>query len=194
MKFNTILLVILLGFTLFTKNLEAATLQSLNQNNTSLVPLRTISEELGAKVEFNKENQKITVSYKDSTVEVIVGSKSAIVNGSKKELQVKPQVVKGTTYVPIRFIGEALGAVVDYQKGTLKISLDNQIKEWKLATISNSVSPTNPPVSANTFNSGTKIVDGKKITYLTINMNDSKVKTKIATSNNTVAQAQALKR
>lgn len=190
MKFSRKFAVMLLGFTLFNKSLEATTLQSLNQNNTNLVPLRTISEELGAKVDFNKENQKITVVYKDTTVEVAIGNKSARVNGDKKELQVAPQVVKGTTYIPIRFIGEALGGVVDYQKGTLKISLDDKTKEWKLETIA---ATTKAPISGNTFNSGTKTVNGKRITYVTVNMNDPKVKVKTAIANNTVTQAQSLK-
>ncbi len=190
MMFSKILAMVVLGVTLFSDNLEAATLTSINQNNTNLVPLRTISEELGAKVAFDSTSQKVTVIYKDSTIEAIIGSKSATVNGNKQELQVAPQVIEGTSYVPIRFIGEALGGLVDYQKGTLKITLDDQTKEWELEA---AVSTNKAPSSANSFTSGTKTVNGKKITYVSINMNDSKVKVKTATANNTITQVQPLK-
>ncbi|HHX59394.1 MAG TPA: hypothetical protein GX707_01450 [Epulopiscium sp.] len=191
--FSRTLSMILLGVALFSNRAEAGTLKSINQNNTNLVPLRTISEELGAKVGFDGASQKITVIYKDSTIVATVGSKNATTNGNNKELQAAPQVIKGTTYVPIRFIGEALGGAVDYQNGTLKITLDDQVKEWKLETTV--TEPTSPktPTSGSTFSSGTKTVAGKKITYVTINMNDSKVKVKTSTANNTVTQVQALK-
>lgn len=181
---------LLLGFMFFSEGLNAAVLQCINQNNTNLVPLRTISEELGAKVDFNKEKQKITVVKNDTIVEVIVGSKRATVNGSEKELLVAPKIQNGTTYVPIRFIGEALGGIVDYHKGTLKISLDGKTYEWQLSTIGN-VSTTN--TSGKTFTSGTQTVNGRKVTYVTIDMNDPNVKVNIATANNTVTQAQPLK-
>lgn len=184
------LAIVLLGVALWSNRTEAGTLKSINKNNTNLVPLRTISEELGAKVDFNGANQKITVIYKESTVLATVGSKSATVNGTKKELQVAPQVIKGTTYVPIRFIGEALGGSVDYQKGILTITLDNQVKEWKLEV---EVDKPKAPIVGNTFSSGTKTVAGKKVTYVNINMNDPKVKVKTSTANNTVTQVQSLK-
>ena len=132
MKVKKKLIGIVLGLTLFTSTLSAEPLKCLNQNNTSLVPLRIVSEELGAKVDFNKESQSITVSYKDITIQATIGSEMCTVNGVKRKLQVAPQASNGTTYVPIRFIGEALGGKVDYQNGTLKVSLGDKHKEWEL--------------------------------------------------------------
>ncbi len=190
MKKTVKIAIILFSMTFFSQNIEAATIKSISQDNTNLVPLRMISEEFGAKVDFNKTNQKITVVYNDTSVEATIGSKSAKVNGTKKELQAAPKVVKGVTYVPIRFVGEALGGVVDYQKGKLKINLDDTTKEWKLQTI---VDAPKVDLSGNPYSSGTKMVSGKKVTYVTVNMNDPKVKMKIATPNNKITQAQPLK-
>lgn len=180
----------LVGVVLLSSKLEAATLKTVNKNNVNLVPLRTISQELGAQVNYDEVSKKITIIYKDSTVGATLGSKSATVNGNKKELQVAPQVVKETTYVPIRFIGEALGGTVDYQNGNLKITLGDHIKQWKLEPI---IDTPKPAIMGNTFSSGSKTVSGKKVTYVTVNMNDPKVKVKVATPNNTVTQTQALK-
>ncbi len=187
---SRILSIIALGGLVFSTNLEAATLKALNQNNTNLVPLRTISEEFGAIVDFNKQNNKITITQKESIIEATIGSKRAMVNGAKKELQVAPQVVQGTTYVPIRFIGEALGGQVDYQKGILNIALNGDTKEWKLETIS---ALPKAPASSNSFSKGSTTVNGKRVTYATVNMNDPNVKVKIATAGNKVTQASPLR-
>ena len=127
----------IIGVILLTTSIEAATLEGLNQNNTTLVPLRIISEELGAQVNYEASKKEITISYKDSFVLTTIGSKKATVDGSIKELMVAPQIVNNTSYVPLRFIGEALGAIVHYDKGNLTITLDNQIKEWTLETTTN---------------------------------------------------------
>ena len=189
MKLSKKFAVILLGITLFTSTLNAATLKCLNQNNTNLAPLRTISEDLGAKVDFNKEKNLITIIYKETKIEATIGSKTALINGDKKELQVAPQVVNGTTYVPIRFVGEALGAKVDYQGNTLTVNLDGTSKAWQIETVKS----TTGTASTGTFSKGSKSVNGKAVTYVTVNMNDPNVKVKIATANNTVTQAVPLK-
>ena len=67
----------IIGAVLLTTSIEAATLNSLNQNNTTLVPLRIISEELGAQVDYQATTKEITVLYKDSVVLTTVGSKKA---------------------------------------------------------------------------------------------------------------------
>ena len=157
MKLSKKFAVILLGITLFTSTLNAATLKCLNQNNTNLAPLRTISEDLGAKVDFNKEKNLITIIYKETKIEATIGSKTALINGDKKELQVAPQVVNGTTYVPIRFVGEALGAKVDYQGNTLTVNLDGTSKAWQIETVKS----TTGTASTGTFSKGSKSVNGK---------------------------------
>ena len=59
----------------------------------------------------------------DTIVKLIVGRKEAIVNGKTVLLDVPPQVVKGRTLVPLRFIAEALGAKVDFEPKTQEITL-----------------------------------------------------------------------
>lgn len=174
---------------LIGSNVNAATIKCLNQNNTNLVPLRVISEELGATVGFDKNNQTVTVEYRGNVIEAKIGNKTATVNGNKVQLSVPPQVSEGTTYVPIRFIGEALGGAVSYQNGVLKLTIGDLSKEWQVQTIN--ASPTK--AQASTFASGSQTVRGKKVTYVTINMNDPAVKVKVATANNKVTQAAALK-
>jgi hypothetical protein len=61
----------------------------------------------------NQRKTAIPVTYKARTViHLQVGNKTAMVNDAKKTLEAVPVNVKGVVMVPLRFIGEAFGAVV----------------------------------------------------------------------------------
>ena len=59
----------------------------------------------------------------ETIVKLIVGNKEATVNGKTVTLDVPPQIIKGRTLVPLRFIAEALGAKVDFEPKTQAIAL-----------------------------------------------------------------------
>ncbi|MEB2299089.1 copper amine oxidase N-terminal domain-containing protein [Lysinibacillus xylanilyticus] len=82
------------------------------KKETTLVPLRFVSEELGAKVNWNPKNNEITVQLNGSKIVLNTESYYVTVNGSGKILQVKPEVINGTTFVPLRFVSEQLGKTV----------------------------------------------------------------------------------
>ena len=63
----------------------------------------------------NQRKTSIPVTYKARTaIHLQIGNKTAMVNDVKKSLQAAPIIVKGTTMVPLRFIGEAFGATVTW--------------------------------------------------------------------------------
>ncbi|QGP91747.1 hypothetical protein MGLY_10890 [Neomoorella glycerini] len=56
-------------------------------------------------------------------IKLTIGSRTAYVGGSAKQLPVAPyQTGNGTSMVPFRFIGEALGAKVDYNEAAQTVS------------------------------------------------------------------------
>lgn len=86
---------------------------------TTLVPLRLISENLGASVNFN--NGTIVINKNNDTISLKLGSLDAVVNDSSVKLA-RPALLKNNvTYVPIRFIAEAFGCSVDYKNGNVYI-------------------------------------------------------------------------
>ncbi|HEY1680561.1 MAG TPA: copper amine oxidase N-terminal domain-containing protein, partial [Candidatus Tumulicola sp.] len=76
------------------------------------VPLRGIFERLGASVVY--QNREINSTKGSTNVSLSIGSRQAMVNGQPQILDVAPFIVGATTYVPLRFIAQSLGAVVDY--------------------------------------------------------------------------------
>ena len=93
-------------------------------NGTTLVPLRFISENLGAEVSWDQASSKATVKSAGYTVVFTIGSKSYTVNGQSKTLLAAPQISGGSTMIPIRAFAESIGAEVGYSSATHTASID----------------------------------------------------------------------
>jgi hypothetical protein len=76
------------------------------------VPLRGVFEQLGATVVY--ANGTINASGRGHTVSLRVGSQQAVVDGQTQTLDVAPFIIGASTYVPLRFVSQALGASVNY--------------------------------------------------------------------------------
>jgi len=83
-----------------------------------LVPLRGIFERLGAKVLFDAEAQTVTATRQAVTIILRLGSREARVGDRIVTLDVPPLALRGRTFVPLRFVSEALGARVDWDERT----------------------------------------------------------------------------
>lgn len=94
------------------------------ESGTTLVPLRVISETLGADVTWEQSKQQATIKTAAYTVVFTIGSKSYTVNGASKTLIVAPKAVNGSTLVPIRAFSESIGATVNYNASTKTASID----------------------------------------------------------------------
>lgn len=90
----------------------------------TLIPLRAVSETLGAQVEWDEENKTVTVTYNDSTIIVTVDSQTAIVNGEEIEIDSPAIIKKDRVLVPIRVIAEALGLTVEWDGDSHSVIVD----------------------------------------------------------------------
>lgn len=80
--------------------------------NYTMVPIRTASENLGYKVDFDNNKKQVTVSGGSQVIQMTVNQKNATVNGSTTALQAPPLIKSGTTLVPLRFVSDAFGVQV----------------------------------------------------------------------------------
>lgn len=92
----------------------------------TLVPLRAVSETLGAEVEWNDENKTVTVTYNDSIIVVTVDSTTALVNGEEVEIDSPALIKKDRVLVPIRVIAEALGLTVEWDDDSHSVIVDEK--------------------------------------------------------------------
>jgi Copper amine oxidase N-terminal domain/Trypsin-like peptidase domain len=99
--------------------------QPIIKDYRTLVPIRGISENLGAAVQYRSSDQTVTIKDEDTTVTLKIGSKTAYINGEKKTLDVAAQAVNNRTMVPLRFVGEALGAKVAYDSKAQRVYISS---------------------------------------------------------------------
>lgn len=92
-------------------------------NSRTLVPLRTIFVSLGAAVEWDGPTQTVTATRASTSIVLTIGQTTAYVNGDAVILDVPARIIEGRTLVPLRFIGEALGADVEWDAATQTINI-----------------------------------------------------------------------
>ncbi len=89
-------------------------------NNRTMVPLRFISESIGAIVDWDPVVRIITITIEDSgglkkILKVSPDSKVTSLNGKPYEMDTTPLIRNDRVYVPIRFMMEAFGAKVEWR-------------------------------------------------------------------------------
>lgn len=95
-------------------------------DGNTLVPLRTVSEALGAKVDWNQELQRACVELHSTQLVLEPGSNICKVDGVPTEMPCAVEVKNETCMVPIRFISEKLHFNVEWvQDGQKIIITDN---------------------------------------------------------------------
>ena len=85
------------------------------------VPLRGVFERLGASVVY--AGGVINATGNNRTIGLKIGSTAATVNGQSKTVDVAPFIIGASTYVPLRFVSEALGAGVNYDSANQVVAL-----------------------------------------------------------------------
>lgn len=101
--------------------------QPIIENGRTLVPMRKIFEALGATVDWNADTKTAIGIKGNKKVVLTIGSTEATVSGVSKKLDVPSQIVGNRTLVPLRFISESLGTVVNWN-GTTKTATINDSK------------------------------------------------------------------
>jgi hypothetical protein len=88
------------------------------------VPLRGVFEQLGASVVYS--NGQINATGNGRTISLTIGSTQATVAGQPTLMDVAPFIVGATTYVPLRFISQALGASVNWDNSTSTVTINGR--------------------------------------------------------------------
>ncbi|MFY9234582.1 MAG: copper amine oxidase N-terminal domain-containing protein [Fimbriimonadaceae bacterium] len=92
-------------------------------NGRTLVPLRGIFEALGAVVTWNAASQTVGAVKDNIELRLKIGDRIAEVNGRETLLDVPPQIMSGSTMVPLRFVAEALGTEVKWDAATSTVKI-----------------------------------------------------------------------
>ena len=102
------------------KPLEVA---PISQNGRVLVPMRAIFESLGARLNYDEHTHTITADGNGHAVQLQIGNQSALVDSRSVSLDVPARIVGASTYVPLRFVAQSLGAVVGYDNASSLVTI-----------------------------------------------------------------------
>lgn len=110
------------------------------EDNRVMIPIRFVSEALGAVVEFEKTKtdteirRVVKIELSGKKIHMPVNSDVALVGDQTVKLDVPARMQGNRVYVPIRFVSEALGADVKW----------NAAKKIVIVTTGQVVEPTEP--------------------------------------------------
>jgi len=93
------------------------------REDRTMVPIRFVSEALGASVVWINEERKVEIAMQSYAISLWVDHAYAVVNGQEVTLDVPPIIVDNRTFVPIRFVSENLGAQVKWSQTNQRVTI-----------------------------------------------------------------------
>jgi len=90
----------------------------IDENGRTLIPVRFVTEDLGANVEWNAESREVYITKDGVSIMIRIGEERILANGSTKIMDTKAIIRYDRTYVPIRYVAEELGATVGWDAST----------------------------------------------------------------------------
>lgn len=93
------------------------------EDGITMVPFRSISEGMGAYVEWVPETQSIVAAKGLTVIKMQIGSIEVTVGGAQKLINAAPSLVNDTTMIPLRAISELLDAEVEWDADTKTVSV-----------------------------------------------------------------------
>ena len=95
----------------------------INEDNRTMVPIRFISEELGASVDWDQDNQAANINYQGKQITILINENFSYIDGKIIEFDTAAVINNNRTMVPLRFVSEALGANIIWNSATSTVRL-----------------------------------------------------------------------
>ncbi|MCQ2979034.1 MAG: copper amine oxidase N-terminal domain-containing protein [Clostridia bacterium] len=97
------------------------------RNDRTMLPIRFIAENLGAKVEWNElEPNMVYITRGDIKIEIKLGSEIMKVNDKEVILDQVAFAENDRTYLPVRAVSEALNAIVEWNEERQEVKIIEQ--------------------------------------------------------------------
>ncbi|OWA37175.1 hypothetical protein B9G55_03650 [Saccharibacillus sp. O16] len=111
------------GTKILFDNQELANADVLTVNQTTMVPIRVVSEELGYKVGWSQSAQQVSIVNGPDNIVLTINQGTASINGALVPLSQPAVAEKSTTYVPLRFVSAQLGMQVKWDNAAKTVFL-----------------------------------------------------------------------
>jgi len=94
-------------------------------HDRTMLPIRSIVAAFGGVILWEEETERVSIICNGHRLELIIGEDVALLDGIRVSVGVAPLVLGGRTMLPLRFIGEALGCLVEWIEDGERIIIYN---------------------------------------------------------------------
>lgn len=98
------------------------------RNGRTLVPIRIISEKLGAKVYWDGKDRTVTIKTFNKNILLKIDQTRTFLNDKEITLDVAATIISNRTMLPLRFVSEALGASVKWDGSTRTVYVNQNVE------------------------------------------------------------------
>lgn len=92
----------------------------IGDNNRTLVPIASVVQAMGGTVTWVGKDKRVDIKLKDKKIQLWIDKLDAKVNGVTKQLDIAPTSKNNRTLVPLKFVVENLGAIVEWNETSKK--------------------------------------------------------------------------
>lgn len=111
-----------------------------------MVPVRGVFENMGGQVQWMPQAKVVEGARPGHMFRLRLGSDQAMVDGNQQTLSTPPQLIDGTTYIPLRFASQALGAHVDWRAPDRTVVITTE-PDGTVTTTTTHSGPVLPPTT-----------------------------------------------
>jgi hypothetical protein len=137
----------------------------IDANNRTMVPVRFVSEKLGATVSWDAANQIVGIKYGTKEITMPIGSNIVKVDGSAVTLDTTATLTEGRTMVPLRFVSEVLSSTVTWDAAANAVQVSDAAYLAKVADGSVKLDPWGRQISDKTSNEWNLLIDVPQYAY-----------------------------
>ena len=135
------------SFDSYKKETSALLAAPFIKNDRTMVPVRAISENFGCTVNWDGSLKLVTITDDEKVIKLTIDNSIAYINETATVLDCAPCIVNDTTFVPIRFVTEALGYNVIFVPTTRSVLVCDDSDVY----VANNLSASFPEVEALTY-------------------------------------------
>ncbi|MEK8126660.1 copper amine oxidase N-terminal domain-containing protein [Paenibacillus filicis] len=93
------------------------------ENGATLVPIHPLLEKLGVEVSWDEATGTVSGAKEAHSFFLHIGNTSAMANDQAVKLEAAPKFIQQVTYVPLRFVAEAVGYQVAWDPSLRQVTL-----------------------------------------------------------------------
>ncbi|WP_195575355.1 phosphodiester glycosidase family protein [Paenibacillus sp. 1001270B_150601_E10] len=162
------------------------------KESRTYVPIRYLSEQLKYKVHWDAGQSSILVTQGNTKVELTVGSKKAKINDKPYTLDAVPFSKGGVTYVPIRFVADAMNLALKWDANSSTLVFQGEKGPLQLPVVS-----TARQIAANPISSKSRTIKTGKRSYsinlVEVDLLHPKISLGVGVANQRVGSVASLK-